>query len=100
MESTFTDEQEKEEDDKKCGAALGNTERLKQLYDKTTTVTKKYGKVRNGYGNVNNAKNKVQEEYRWSKSSEVHPTFATATQQLSKQAPVNMMSQRATVPHV
>jgi hypothetical protein len=95
MRSKLADEQEKEE--KKCGAPLGNTGRLKQLYDKTTTVTKKYDKVKNGYSSVNNAKNKVQNGCRWFESGEVHPTSATAAQQPPKQAAVNMVSQSVTV---
>jgi hypothetical protein len=96
MNSKSTNEQAEEEDEKKSGAPLGNTGRMKQLYDKTTTVTKKYDKVKNGYNSANNTKNKIQKGYRWFESGEVHPTSATATQQ----AAVNTVSQGATVPQV
>jgi len=100
MESTSTDEQEKKEDENKCGAVRGNIGRLKQVYDKTTTVTKKYDKVNSGYDSINKVKNKVQKGHRWFESGEVHPASSTATQQLSKQAAVNMLSRSTTAPQV
>ena len=98
MESTLVEEQEEENDEKKGGTVIGNAGRLKQLYNKTRTVTKKYDKVKSGYDNVNNAKNKVQKGYRWFKSGEVNPAPPIANQQLFLQAAVNMASRSATVP--
>ena len=95
MEWTFADAHEEEEDEKKDGAAAGNLGKLKQLHDKITTATKTYGKMNSGHDNVNKMKNKVQKGYRWFESGEVHPTSSPATQQLSKQVAVNMVSHSA-----
>ena len=100
MESTLIAEKEEEKEEKKCGAVTGNPGRLKQLYNKTTSVKEKYGKVKSGYDRANKAKDTIQNGHRWFKSGEVHPTPPTATQQLSTQAAVNMVSQSATVAQV
>lgn len=100
MESTPTDEQEKKEEEKKCDAVHGNIGRLKELYDKTTTMKKKYDKMNDGYDSINNVNNKVRNGHRCFESDKVHPISSTATQQLSKQPAVNMVSQSATVPQV
>ena len=97
---TFADAHEEEEDEKKGGAAAGNLGRLKQLHDKTTTVTKTYGKVNSGHDNVNKMNSKVQKGCRWFESGEVHPISSPASQQLSKQVAVNMVSHSAAASQV
>jgi hypothetical protein len=97
MESTLTDEQKEEKEEKKRVVATGGVEKVKQLYDKTKIVKGNYDKAKSGYDNAISAKDKVQQGHKWFKNAEVHPTSSTATQKLTTQAVTNMMAQSATV---
>jgi hypothetical protein len=97
MESTLTDEQKEEKEEKKRVVATGGVGKVKQLYDKTKIVKGNYDKVKSGYDNAISAKDKVQQGYKWLKNTEVHPTSSTTTQQLTTQPATNMVAQGATV---
>lgn len=87
MKSKITDERKEKQDEKKSGTALDNTEKLKQLYDKTAIVKKKYD-------SVNNAKNKISKECGWFERNEVRPI--STTQKPPNQTAANTVSQSAT----
>jgi hypothetical protein len=97
MESTLTDEQKEEREEKKRVVATGGVGKVKQLYDKTKIVKGKYDKAKSGYGNAISARNKVQQGHKWFKNGEVHPTSSTATEQFKTQAAANMVAQSDTV---
>ena len=97
MESTLTDEQKAEREEKKRVVATGGVGKVKQVYDKTKIVKGKYDKAKSGYDNAISAKDKVQQGSKWLKNAEVHPTSSTATQQLTTETATNMVAQNATV---
>jgi hypothetical protein len=97
MESTLTDEQKEEREEKKSVVVTGGAGKVKQLHDKTKIVKGKYDEAKSGYDNVINAKNKVPQGYKWFKNGEVHPTSSTATQQFTTQAAASTVPQSATV---
>ena len=86
MESTLTDEQKEQREEKKRVDVTGGVGKVKQLYDKTKIVKDKYDQGKSGYDSAINTKNKVQQRHKWFKNGEVHPTSSTATQQLATQA--------------
>ena len=83
MNSKITNGREENKDEKKSGVAVANTGKMKQLYDKTTTMKKTYS-------NVNNARNKASKGYRWFESDRVRPI--STTQQPPNQTAANTVS--------
>lgn len=97
MKSTFNDDQKDEKEKKKRDTVTDSAGRFKSVYDKTNNVKSKYNEAKSIYGNINSARKKTQNGYRWLKNGKVHPTSQTATQQLSMQTAANMLPQITTI---